>query len=348
MPSDDILDLLGRYATGPLTEEERSRLFDAALNDQNLFEELAREQELKMLLQEPGARDRMIRALDAPSRRTAWILTGAVAAALSVVLIAFLVRPKQQQVAVARVPQAAAFTTPEPAPPPREVTTNQPQLKAKVQQPVPPSRDAAPAVASETAPVPAVAKTEEAAKAREVAKPAEVAKAEVAKKDIQTEAAPAPTPAAPAAPPPPPAAQARSARILPTYRAPLAQQNAVGGPKQNAEQTGGAAVALAQDQKVQAFGFHYSLATKGHLVIVPASDGYLFVKVNDGNVLFERKQIASAITTDIALPGGIDSIVITFSDNENPVDKTPTVRNEQSGNVDGSRNLAVQVKVPKS
>src|SRR5580658_2725726 len=106
---DDIMDLLGRYATGSLTEAERQRLFDAALSDQDLFEELAREQELKRLLEEPGARDRMIRALEAPTRRATWILSAAVAAALSVVLIAFVMRPRPK-------PQPVAMVTPPPAP----------------------------------------------------------------------------------------------------------------------------------------------------------------------------------------------------------------------------------------
>ena len=74
-----------------------------------------------MLLEEPGARDRMIRALEAPNRRTAWILSAAVAAALSAVVIAFVMRPrpKPPQVAMVTPPAApVAMSTPESAPPP--------------------------------------------------------------------------------------------------------------------------------------------------------------------------------------------------------------------------------------
>src|SRR6516225_3269122 len=93
MPSDDIRDLMGRYATGSLSVEEQKRLFDAALDDQELFDELAREQEMKMLLDAPGARDRLIHALAPPKRKAPWIFAVAATAALTVVLALFLSRP---------------------------------------------------------------------------------------------------------------------------------------------------------------------------------------------------------------------------------------------------------------
>jgi hypothetical protein len=123
-PSDDILDLLGRYATGSLTEEERQRLFDAALNDQELFEELAREQELKLLLDQPGAKGRMIRALEPPRRKTAWIFGIAATAAASIAIMMILLRPspKPTPASVARVapPAPVAETTMAPEPVRRE------------------------------------------------------------------------------------------------------------------------------------------------------------------------------------------------------------------------------------
>src|SRR6516162_9616273 len=42
-------ELLGGYATGTLTSAEREALLHAALDDQDLFDELAREQSLKEL-----------------------------------------------------------------------------------------------------------------------------------------------------------------------------------------------------------------------------------------------------------------------------------------------------------
>ena len=70
MTRDDARKLIGGYATGSLTESERRLLFEAALEDQDLFDELAREQELKELLDEPGARDRLIAAVDAARARS--------------------------------------------------------------------------------------------------------------------------------------------------------------------------------------------------------------------------------------------------------------------------------------
>jgi hypothetical protein len=60
---DEIQRLMSGYATGSLTESERNLLFDAALEDQHLFDQLAQEQALKELIDQPGARDRLIAAL---------------------------------------------------------------------------------------------------------------------------------------------------------------------------------------------------------------------------------------------------------------------------------------------
>ena len=60
MSQDETRKLLGGYATDSLTEAERRVLFEAALQDQELFDELAGEQVLKEVLDEPGARQRLI------------------------------------------------------------------------------------------------------------------------------------------------------------------------------------------------------------------------------------------------------------------------------------------------
>jgi hypothetical protein len=297
MPSDDILDLLGRYATGSLTDTERQRLFDAALSDQDLFEELAREQELKMLLEEPGARDRMILALAPPTRRAAWILSAAVTAALSVVLIAFLIhpRPKPPQVAIVTPPLVPVTTVTVPEPAPKPATVPQP-VKAK-----PLTKKSEPPVGQPVVDQPGK----------------DVIEAE--KQAVQVQAA---APAIPAA----------------QHFVPM--QQSAGGPRQIAQQSR----AIALDKKTS-FGFHYSVATKGHLVIVPGADGFLYVTTADGTVLFDRKQIAAAITTDIALPDEVSSVSITSSQNASPVKTTPTDRAESTGSVDGQGGLAVKIKV---
>src|SRR5450432_2467 len=90
--TDDLRDLIGRYSTGSLSPTEEKRLFEAALDDQDLFNELLGEHDVKQLLAEPGARDRLIRALDPPKRTAPWFiaaaaLTGLAAAALIVTVI---------------------------------------------------------------------------------------------------------------------------------------------------------------------------------------------------------------------------------------------------------------------
>lgn len=63
MTREEATKLIGGYATGSLTESERSALLHAAIDDQELFDELAQEQSLKELIDLPGARDRLLAAL---------------------------------------------------------------------------------------------------------------------------------------------------------------------------------------------------------------------------------------------------------------------------------------------
>jgi hypothetical protein len=59
----EIRKLLGGYATGTLTEEERNLLFSAALEDQELFNALADEEALRELLAEPATRQILLEEL---------------------------------------------------------------------------------------------------------------------------------------------------------------------------------------------------------------------------------------------------------------------------------------------
>src|SRR5689334_578931 len=61
---------MGGYATGSLTEAERRMLFEAALDDQDLFDELAREQSRKKLIDTPGVRDRLVAKLEPSEGQT--------------------------------------------------------------------------------------------------------------------------------------------------------------------------------------------------------------------------------------------------------------------------------------
>ncbi len=134
MTPEEARKLVGGYATGSLTEAERRALFEAALEDQELFEELAGEQALKEVLDEPGARQRLIAALE-PSTQPArwwvrtwpWAATAALTAAI-VIGIAVTTRPEPPQ-QIAQVLKSAepvnapaapptARPAPKPAPPP--------------------------------------------------------------------------------------------------------------------------------------------------------------------------------------------------------------------------------------
>ncbi|MGD0772400.1 MAG: hypothetical protein ABSC05_06205 [Candidatus Solibacter sp.] len=135
MSPEDIRKLLGGYATGTLTAEEQQALFAAALEDQELFDQLAREQSLRDLLRDPAARAELLSALDAPAGRTAgfwqWLRRPEVAglAMAGVVAIAVVavwqgariagVKPPAQPVIVAEVrPQEAPPAVPPVQPPP--------------------------------------------------------------------------------------------------------------------------------------------------------------------------------------------------------------------------------------
>jgi hypothetical protein len=64
MSREEVQKLLGGYATGTLTPEERQALCQAALEDQQLFDALAKEQPLHDLLRDPAARARLLAVLD--------------------------------------------------------------------------------------------------------------------------------------------------------------------------------------------------------------------------------------------------------------------------------------------
>ena len=63
MSREEIQKLLGGYATDTLSEAERRALFEAALEDQELFDALAKEDALRDVLRDPSARQQLIAAL---------------------------------------------------------------------------------------------------------------------------------------------------------------------------------------------------------------------------------------------------------------------------------------------
>jgi hypothetical protein len=129
--TDDVRKLLGGYATGTLTEEEKQTLFNAALDDADLFNALADEHALKELLDDPTTRAQALRAAETPvfsitavlrewferPRSKALVATGAVL----VIAIAITTYRDQQHVHIAGVQQTSepallAPMVPTPAP----------------------------------------------------------------------------------------------------------------------------------------------------------------------------------------------------------------------------------------
>jgi hypothetical protein len=119
MKRDDIRQLLGGYATGTLTPEEQQMLFAAALEDQELFDSLMREQALKDALDDPSVRRELIAELGPkPSgwkRFSTWIRwpypvagVGALAAAALTVVLLVRQAPHPAQIAAVQAPPAAA------------------------------------------------------------------------------------------------------------------------------------------------------------------------------------------------------------------------------------------------
>lgn len=139
MSRDDIQKLLGGYATGTLTPGEQEALFAAALEDQDLFDALAREQSLRDLLRDPAARAQVLAAIEEKPRAPwlAWWRPVAAGIGMAAVVVLAVVvirnstpRPKPVEIAVVAEPPAmkeanAPATTPVIAPP-------EPQAKKKV------------------------------------------------------------------------------------------------------------------------------------------------------------------------------------------------------------------------
>lgn len=84
---NDPRELLGGYATGTLSEEEKARLFQAALEDQELFNALADEEALRELLSDPRARQRLLEALGQPRIVPLWRRPAMLSAAAGLLVV---------------------------------------------------------------------------------------------------------------------------------------------------------------------------------------------------------------------------------------------------------------------
>lgn len=243
MTREQVRKLLGGYATGTLTAEEQQALFAAALEDQELFDELAREQSLRDLLGDPAARAHLLASIEEKPRpwwrriyRGALIGAVAVAACVELGVIVHVGRHKP-----GAAPALVAEVKPEPpAPVPAPAPPIAPPGPAAKQQPAAP-RKAASARAPSPAPHQPVAVTLEsadkdaAARARRPARVAPRVKAVVAAADKNlAEQAIAPAAA------PPPALQGAAAPLAAPAPVPIqpnpASLGALGGVPPGAAQ----------------------------------------------------------------------------------------------------------------
>jgi hypothetical protein len=100
MTQNELRKLLGGYATNALSADERRSLFEAALEDQELFDALQEEDALRELLEDPVSREEVRRALQAPPREARrasfwsrrWLLGVAIPALAAVIVIAVMNR----------------------------------------------------------------------------------------------------------------------------------------------------------------------------------------------------------------------------------------------------------------
>src|SRR5215467_11441114 len=154
MSEHELEKLLGGFAADTLTQEERQKLFTAALHDQRLFNALADEQALKELLADPVVRRRLLQALSLPSPSSAsgllsWLdwcrrpagvaFAGGLAAAIFAVVLGTKIYQDSLKQAGQSVTseegKPAAPPTPEapspPTPPPAQPLNDKIELKTK-------------------------------------------------------------------------------------------------------------------------------------------------------------------------------------------------------------------------
>jgi hypothetical protein len=304
MTREDIHKLIAGYATGTLTEEERRALFAAALDDQELFDELAREQELKELIDEPGVRERLLASLDASlepvSRTRAWWdrshWTWAAAATTAAILLGvYLTQPREPKRLAVMMPQPPPISVaPVPFAEPPPVNSPAPALPApatvrgSVSPALPPPEPALQKVAEQTS------------KDQAVAAPRQEAVAEAPPLLKQPQPAAAPDPAA------------RTVTPIPIQPQALTGAGVGGRGGGRGGAVGGFAGNRFVDKTETGFGLDYAVTAEGRLRIVPSANGFLSVSAASQLVISNR-QVTAGSPQEIPLPDGAASATIVFS-----------------------------------
>jgi hypothetical protein len=253
MKREDIEKLLGGYATGTLTGEERQALFEAALTDQALFEALAGEEALKELLEDPHCRREIEQALrDQPrgflDRVTGWMRQPRVWAlagtlAVGAVLVVVVIRSHAPVYELAQRQPPPVHIAATPAPPQQPAAGIEARPMARAMPPV-------------TAPAPLAGRADNLALLKRADEPQSLA--------------------ARLAVPPPPSLAAPVAQSIPEARAPM-NQAAPPPPASKAaqqQQTGG----------VGGYQSRVAQRSAAQSVIVTAESGEVDKKIQDAEV----------------------------------------------------------------
>ena len=195
MNREDAQKLLGGYATGNLSAEERRLLFEAALDDQELFDALAEEQALKDVLDDPVSRERVRLAVAAspPARgwwTRPWIWVPAAGALAASVLTVALVNWKPGETHEATKTATVADNRPalKAAPPGSPVASSDAKVRG-VKAPVPRVAAGKPAGPAPP-PAPASAPVKDAEPPKQAETPAEQSSANTARNTANTGGSP--------------------------------------------------------------------------------------------------------------------------------------------------------------
>ena len=294
MTHDEIRALIGGYATGSLTETERRALFEAALDDQELFDELAREQDLKEIIDQPGARERLIRSIARERNRAWWQrpLPWIALAASAAAIVIMMWRPQRPaEVVKLEAPRIEAPPVlPPQSPTPRAKTLQEATSQEKTERvqppPVSPAIRNSPFAPRDQTPLPARAPAPK--------EPAPALSTGVVGGMVDIEKKDAAKAGTAGAPIPPAAALER--REMP-LAAPMGAR---------------AAPSKVIGSLAAPFGFHYAIDWAGDAVITANSDGYLSAAANQTAIL-PSAAVRAGSTTRVRVPPGSDSILIEFT-----------------------------------
>jgi hypothetical protein len=345
MKPGDARKLLGGYAASTLTGEERRALFEAALADQDLFDELGREQALKELLDDPGARRRLLDALEEPAslvaRVRAWMgrpLAWAAAGSLAAAVVLVVVMARRQAEPPPPEPVLMAKLETEKAPESRAAAEanrdSPPATRQRVESPRLPREKGA--IESESKSVPAGVVPPPADKPAEMRQTvdvtAEAAPAQLAKSEERDALVDARKDAAPAADALLPRSAAASGAA--PGAAPGAAQGVVGGVVGGVGRMGGAAFRIAAATQPVPYkilragadgrfadadsGTVFRSDDRVRVVFGPLEDGRLLVTVAGRPAPLLDSSAARGAESGVDIPAGVERITVLFTPRSDP------------------------------